>query len=62
MATKKILALIPTNLKKEYDLNKPHLKDLTVSDLNNITQAVMEHTRKGGKITGQSCCTTMCCI
>ncbi len=65
MATKKkaqkALDGIPKNLQKEYGLNKPHLGTLTVSDLNNLSQALMEHMRQGGKPKPGMCCTTMCC-
>ncbi len=60
--TDKVLKEIPPDLQTEYALaGKPHLQELTVSDLNNLTQALMEHVRKGGKPKGNMCCTTMCC-
>lgn len=63
MSNKKVLSVLKKVNLQEYDLNKPHLKQLTVSDLNNLSQAIMENARKGGTVhSGRSCCCTqMCC-
>jgi hypothetical protein len=60
MATKKVVAALSRQLQKEYELNKSYLKNLTVDDLNNLSQALLEHYRKGGKPVGGGC-TSMCC-
>jgi hypothetical protein len=65
MAAKKLSALIPASVQKEYQI-EGKLGGLTVSDMNNISQALMETASKGkGKVpTGggcQMCCCVMCC-
>ena len=59
--SRKILESMPKDLLGEYDLEKPYLKDLTIDDLNNVSQAILEAARKGHKVAGACCCCTMCC-
>jgi hypothetical protein len=63
MADAKISEVIPDDLLSEYELNKDHLKNVTVSDINNITQAFLEMHRKGAKPRGGGCqmCTCGMC-
>ncbi|WP_447599800.1 hypothetical protein [Nitrospira sp. Nam80] len=61
MAEKKILEVIPKELIQKYDLNVPTLRDVSVSDINNLNEAIQELEVKGTKPRGVMCCTGMCC-
>lgn len=63
-ADRKISEVIPEDLLREYELKKDSVKDVTISDVNNISQALMEMSRKGVAPRGggcQICCCAICC-
>jgi hypothetical protein len=63
MADKKITEILDDATLTSYEIDKHRVKDLTISDINNLSQALMETVRKRGPSGGgcQMCCCAMCC-
>jgi len=66
LSERTIYEMIPQDMREDYDINKEYLKRVTMSDISNISQALMEQARKGPAPTAtgggcQMCCCAMCC-
>jgi hypothetical protein len=53
-----ILSTISPDIQKKHKLNKPYLAKVTVSDLKNLSKAIVESKAKPG---GRACNTCCCC-
>lgn len=52
------LSKVSPKLKKKHKVDKPHLKKVTVVDLNNMRNALVEAAATPGSVACQTCC---CC-
>lgn len=53
-----VLSKISPTIRKKYSIDKPYLAKVTVTDLRNITKAVVAQSATPG---GRSCQTCCCC-
>ena len=59
----KIFDLISEETRKAFDIDKDHLKKVTVEDINNMALALRERAMQRGRRAGETCCCcqTCCC-
>ena len=56
----KIIDVLPADLRKAF--KKPHLQDLTFSDLNNVSMTLLKFAQKDPrKFTKSGCSACLCC-
>jgi hypothetical protein len=53
-----VMSKISSSVQKKYKLDKPHLKKLTISELKDITKALVESRATAGGRACQTCCCT----
>jgi len=65
MSDKKLKEIIDASTLEDYQIDPGKIENLTLSDLNDISQALMEVGRKkmieGGEGSLTMCCCGMCC-
>jgi hypothetical protein len=57
----KALSRLPEDLRKKFKLDKPHLQEVTVSDLKALGMALKERGTRPSDKQGRACSTCCCC-